>query len=138
MPARDIYHESLKNALIHDGWTITHDPLVLRWGAKDMFVDLGAERILAAEKANTRIAVEIKSFVGPSEIEDLKNAVGQFVLYHDILSRTHPDRVLYLAVRDSTYGELFEEPVGTLLLENQRLRLIVFDADAEVIVKWIP
>jgi len=61
MPAKDIYHDSVKNALIKDGWTITHDPLMLRWGKKDMFIDLGAEFILAAEKSDRKIAVEIKS-----------------------------------------------------------------------------
>ena len=39
----------MRNALVHDGWTITHDPLHLRWGTKDMYVDLGAERFLGAE-----------------------------------------------------------------------------------------
>ena len=121
-----------------DGWTITHDPLALKWGTTDLYVDLGAERLLAAEKANQRIAVEIKSFVGHSEIEDLKNALGQFVLYHDVLSRVEPDRRLYLAVRESTFDSLFDEPVGKLLLENERIRLIVFDPQAEVVVRWIP
>ncbi|MGZ3382218.1 MAG: element excision factor XisH family protein, partial [Isosphaeraceae bacterium] len=32
MPARDRYHDQVKNALIRDGWTITHDPLHVRWG----------------------------------------------------------------------------------------------------------
>jgi hypothetical protein len=99
MPARDIYHESVKKALIKNGWTITHDPLTLKWGVKDMYVDLGAEQFLAAEKGVHKIAVEVKSFVSPSEVQDLQNALGQYVLYHDILARTEPNRVLYLAIR---------------------------------------
>ncbi|MEM8534684.1 MAG: element excision factor XisH family protein [Chloroflexota bacterium] len=67
MPARDTYHEIVKQALIDDGWMITHDPLKLSWGGKDMFVDLGAEQLLAAEKAERKIAIEIKSFHGYSE-----------------------------------------------------------------------
>ena len=58
MPARDIYHYQVRTALIKDGWTITHDPLRLIWGRKDVFVDIGAERLLAAEKGSQRIAVE--------------------------------------------------------------------------------
>ena len=50
MPARNRFHNQVRNALVQDGWTSTHDPLRLRWGVKDMFVDLGAERLLAAEK----------------------------------------------------------------------------------------
>ena len=26
MPARDMYHNAVKAALINDGWTVTHDP----------------------------------------------------------------------------------------------------------------
>jgi regulator of RNase E activity RraB len=46
--------------------------------------------LLAAEK----IAVEVKSFVSPSEVDDLKSAVGQYILCHDILSRI--SRTLWL------------------------------------------
>ena len=94
MPAKDIYHDCVKNALIKDSWIITHDPLILKWGLKDLYVDLGAQQLLAAEKNKQKIAVEIKSFVSPSEVEDLKNAVGQFILYHDILTHIEPDRIL--------------------------------------------
>ncbi len=27
MPARDIHHDAVRNALVKDGWAITHDPL---------------------------------------------------------------------------------------------------------------
>jgi XisH protein len=102
-----------------------------------LFIDLGAEKFLAAEKLGRKIAVEIKSFVGLSEVEDLKNAVGQFVLYHDILNRIEPNRELYLAIRDVTFVAIFDEPIGKILIENQRVRLIVFDANMEVIRQWI-
>lgn len=137
MPAKDIYHDHVKNALIKDGWTITHDPLTLKWGKKDVYIDLGAEQIIAAEKIERKIAVEIKSFVGESEVEDLKNALGQYILYHDILLRTQPDRILYLAIRESTYVDIFEEPIGEILLENHRVKLIIFDPKKEETVKWI-
>jgi len=64
MPAKDLFHDCVRHALIHDGWTITHDPLRLNWGGKDLYVDLGAEQLMAAEKSGQRIAVEVKSFVG--------------------------------------------------------------------------
>jgi hypothetical protein len=28
--AKDIFHQQVKNALIKDGWKITHDPFTLR------------------------------------------------------------------------------------------------------------
>jgi hypothetical protein len=138
MPARDIYHDHVKNALVKDGWTITHDPLKLEWGGKDMFVDLGAEQLIAAEKAERKIAVEIESFVGKSDIDDLEKALGQYVLYHDVLAEREPERVLYLAVHNTVFNDLFEEPIGKLLLRNSRVQLIVFDLHTEEILKWIP
>lgn len=138
MAARDLYHEIVKTALQKDGWRITHDPLVLKWGHKDLYIDLGADPVLAAEKVDQRIAVEIKSFVGPSEVEDLKNALGAHILYHDILAQLDPQRVLFLAIREAVYFALFDEPIGQVLLANARLRLLVFDPQREEVVTWIP
>lgn len=137
MPAKDIYHNNVKNALTKDKWIITHDPLTLKIGKKDLFVDLGAEKLLGAERQGQKIAVEIKSFIGASEVEDLKNALGQYILYQNILKLTESDRILYLAVRKYVFTELFEEEIGQVLLENKLLKLIIFDSEKEVIVEWI-
>ncbi len=136
MPARDTYHDAFKAALIKEGWTITHDPLRLSWGGKDMYVDLGAERLLAAEKAGQKIAVEIKSFAGRSEVNDLENAIGQFVVYRSVLARREPDRVLYLAVPNEILRDIFEEPLGEVLIEDNLAQVIGFDPREEVITKW--
>jgi len=138
MPAKDLYHNVVKAALEKDGWAITHDPLRLQWGSRDLYVDLGAEELLAAEKGLRKIAVEIKSFVSASPVTDLENALGQYILYYDILARLESDRSLYLAIRQAVFLDLFEEPIGKLLLENNRMSLIVFDPQIEVIVKWLP
>jgi hypothetical protein len=36
------------------------------------------------------------------------------------------------------YEELFEQPIGQLVLRPQRLRLIVFEPQKGIIVQWIP
>ena len=71
MPARDLYHDAVKRALQKDGWKITHDPLKLKMGRRDRYVDLGAERLLAAERRGEQIAVEVKSFIGAAPLHDL-------------------------------------------------------------------
>jgi hypothetical protein len=76
----------VKRALQQDGWTITHDPLPYRVEDEQVFIDLGAERILGAERNNIKIAVEIKSFLSPSPLTDLQEAIGQFVLYQQFLA----------------------------------------------------
>ncbi|NJN68391.1 MAG: fatty-acid synthase [Chloroflexaceae bacterium] len=138
MPARDTYHHAVKQALLKDGWTITHDPLRLSWGRKDLYVDLGAERLVTAEKAGQKIAVEVKSFVGHSEIDALEKATGQYMIYQAVMSHVEPERGLYLAIPESVFTDLFEEPIGTLVLQHFHLQLIVFDPATEVIDQWIP
>ncbi|EDX71599.1 XisH protein [Coleofasciculus chthonoplastes PCC 7420] len=69
---------------------------------------------------------------------NLEQALGQYILYYDILQRLEPERKLYLAIREETFSDIFEEPIGGILLENKRLNLIVFDSVKEAIVRWIP
>lgn len=138
MPAKDLYHNNVISALSKDRWIITDDPLKLKWRSRKMYVDIGAERLIAAEKDKQKIAVEVKSFLSKSGMEDLEDALGQYILYHDVLQELEPDRILYLAIRKYVYDELFLDEVGSLLLKNKRLRLIVFDANAEEILQWIP
>lgn len=137
MPAKDIYHDCVKIALIKDGWTVTHDPLSLKIGQKDLFIDLAAQKLLAAEKQGQKIAVEIKSFLGTSEIEDLKNALGQYVLYQKILHHLASERKLYLAIRTTVFTQLFSQEIGQILLGDNSLNLIIFDPEQEVISQWI-
>ncbi len=138
MPAKDLFHDCVRHALIHDGWTITHDPLRLTWGDKDLYVDLGAERLMAAEKSGQRIAVEIKSFVGDSEVDDLEKAVGQYVLYRAVLAQREPERVLFLAVPELIIRDVFDQSLGELLLKDQSIRVLGFDPQTEIITRWIP
>ena len=86
MPAKDTYHDCVKNALIKDGWRITHDPLKLEIGKKDLYIDLGANQLVAAIKAEQKIAVEIKSFLGRSDVDDLEKAPLKIYLLNPLAS----------------------------------------------------
>ena len=138
MSARDIYHNTVKTALEKDGWTITHDPFPLQIGKKRLSADLGAERLISAEKNLQKIVVEVKSFVGQSDVKDLEQALGQYILYWQILNETKIERDLYLAVSRLTFNSIFTIQLGQILLTNQIIKLIVFDDESEVIVQWIP
>jgi hypothetical protein len=138
VPARNVYHEAVIRALKADGWTITHDPLTISFGGRDLFVDLGAEReTIGAEKEGQRIAVEIQSFISQSPIRDLEEAVGQFEVYRAVLAKTEPDRTLHLAVPRRVHEGLLVEPLGQLIIGSLGLRLIIFDEDQGKIVTWI-
>jgi hypothetical protein len=134
--AKDLFHQVVKDALIKDGWNITHDPFPVDYGDVQMQIDLGAERLLAATKDKTIIAVEIKSFVRPSAISEFHTAVGQYLNYRRALRAQEPNRVLYLAVPSQTYDEFFRLRFIEEGIEEYQICLIVYDVEERSIVKW--
>ena len=137
MPRKDVYHEAVKQALIKDGWTITHDPYTLDFGFTDAFVDLGAEKLLAAQKDKEKIAVEIKSFVGSSNLYEFHTALGQFINYDFALKIEEPERILFLAVPIETYNTFFQYALIAKLVEANKLKMIVYNPESEEIEQWI-
>lgn len=136
MPAKDIFHNAVRSALEKDGWTITHDPLSVKVDEIEFYVDLGAERILAAEKAGQKIAVEIKSFLGTSEISEFYIALGQTLIYRSALRRKFPDRVLYLAISEDIYQDFFIRPFIQEVIAEHRLKLLIFAPITEEVLLW--
>jgi len=119
-------------------WHITHDPLFLAFAQVEMYVDLGAERLLAAEKGEEKIAVEVKTFLGSSAINEFHTALGQFMNYRLALEEQQLDRVLYLAIPVETYENFFRLEFGQIVTRRYQLKLLVYDPNNEVIVQWLP
>jgi hypothetical protein len=89
------------------------------------------------QKKGQRIAVEIKTFGGISEMLALEQAIGQYFVYLAVIAETKPEYRLYLAIHSIVFFDLFEETLGQLLLQKYQLSLIVFDPEQEVILEWI-
>lgn len=138
MPKKDKYHDQVRTALEKDGWTITHDPLNFKIGKKELFIDLGAERLIAAEKGSEKIAVEVKSFLHLSFLAAFYEALGKFILYEEALEIKEPDRVLFLAIPEHIYvNEMEDELLIQKILEHKKILIVVVNIHNETIVKWI-
>jgi hypothetical protein len=137
MPARDAFHDAVRHALEKDGWKITHDPFPIRAEFGQMYIDLGAEKVLAAEREGQKIAVEIKSFIQASPVSEFHMALGQFINYRTILADQEPDRVLYLAIPIDTYNSFFLLHTVQEIVRENRLKLIVYNSRQETISQWI-
>lgn len=133
---RMFYHEAVKQALQKEQWIITDDPLRFKFGNVNFRVDLGAERLLAAEREGKKIAVEIKSFLNPSAITDFYSALGQFLSYRLALESIEPDRSLYLAVPVDVYQTFFQYQFTQTAVQRYQIWIIVYDPANEVIVEW--
>jgi hypothetical protein len=136
MSARDIFHNAVKTALEHDGWTITHDPLSLEFGLGSLYVDLGAERVIAAERKNEKIAVEVKSFLSGSAVSEFHTALGQYLNYRLLMQGQYPEYKLYLAIPLSAYDSFFQLPFVQATIQQHQLKLAVYEPQAQEIVKW--
>ncbi|MEM8527767.1 MAG: element excision factor XisH family protein [Bacteroidota bacterium] len=137
--ARDKFHSEVRNALETLGWDVTKDPLYLKVGRIPVHIDLGAEKLIGAEKNGTRIAIEVKTFGNVSFITAFYEAVGKYIVYRKALSlsKNDNDRKLYLAMPEDVYIEFSDEPVVAGVLEDENVHLILYDADQKIIKKWI-
>ncbi len=134
--ARDLFHNIVKDALLSEGWTITHDPFSIDYGDVQMQIDLGAERLIAAEREAKKIAVEVKSFTKPSAISEFHTAVGQYFNYRYALRIKEPERTLYLAVPHPTYDEFFRLRFIEEIVQDQQILLLVYKIQTGDI-QWI-
>ncbi|MGL4554217.1 MAG: element excision factor XisH family protein [Gemmataceae bacterium] len=138
MSARNIYHPHVLDALRSDGWTVTDDPLRLVFGDQRLYVDIGAERdIIGAERGPDRIAVEVQSFVQPSSVRALQEAVGQYQVYRTVMDQVDPERRLYLAVPERVQEEVLSDRFGQLIIRELCIKTLVFDEDSRKVIRWI-
>ena len=137
MPAKDIFHNAIISALIKDGWQITNDPMFIKASTRiSLYIDLGGERAIGAEKEGKKIAVEIKSFLGMSPLAEFHTALGQFLNYVLALRINQPERVLYLAITEDTYRDFFSDSFIQLSVNTYQVKLLIFNPSEEVIVLW--
>ncbi|MEZ4826716.1 MAG: element excision factor XisH family protein [Bacteroidia bacterium] len=134
--ARDIFHQHVREALEKEGWKITHDPLTLMPEEDGVAVDLGAERIIAAEKEQEKIAVEVKSFLSPSLTYAYHEAVGQYLNYLIALEASNEKRDLFLAVTDEIFDRFEEKKLIRLSIERYRVKILIFNPETKEIVSW--
>jgi hypothetical protein len=138
MPASDLIHDAVKAALVKDGWTITDDPFLIAFEDVTLYADLAAERTLAARRAERRIVVEIKSFLGPSLYYDWEQALGQYEVYRRLLQVTDPERELFLAVAAPVFHDFFQRKSVQTVVALAQVKMVVIRLDIEEVEQWIP
>ena len=137
MPARDKFHDVVKQALIKDGWTITNDPLYLQYEGTDVSIDFGAEKLIAAERQGERIAVEVKSFLADSILYEFHHVVGQCIDYQVMIEQADPGRTLYIAIPTNVYSAFFQRPFAQLVIQRIQMKLVIYNIQQEVIEVWV-
>jgi XisH protein len=137
MAAKDLFYDAVKKGLEKEQWIITDDPLSLKFGDTRIYIDLGAEKLLAAEKGAEKIAVEIKTFASDSVVFDFHVAIGHFLNYQVVLENKDPYRKLYLAVSEEVYNTFFQSLLAQSVVRKYQIRLMIYDPENEVVVEWL-
>jgi hypothetical protein len=137
--AKDIFHQTVKEALEKDGWLITHDPYKLKTDLLDdaLEIDFGAERLIAAQKGKEKIAIEVKSFLRDSLIYEFHSAMGQLFSYQINLDIQEPERLLYLAIPTFAYQKMKQHKFYEVAFQRHNIRLIIFEPNNQIIEKWL-
>ncbi|MBL7798819.1 MAG: fatty-acid oxidation protein subunit alpha [Saprospiraceae bacterium] len=135
--ARDKFHQEVRKALERAGWKITDDPLYLKVGRIPIHIDLGAEKLIGAEKAGEKIAVEVKTFGIPSFITALHEAVGKYIVYREALKQMEIPRTLYLAMPVDVYEEFGGESIVSAVFTTYQFKILLYEPDTQIIASWI-
>ena len=135
--ARDLFHNIVKEALIKEGWTITHDPFPLHSRKEGgLSTDIGAEKIILAENNLKRIAVEVKSFTHMSILHEFLKASGQYLSYSKIIKKNDPERLLYVAMPTFIYYRIIQYDWVVEVMEDLNMKTILYSTEKIIIEAW--
>jgi hypothetical protein len=136
--AKDLLHEAVRKALEKDGWTIKDDPFYLydKTLGIDYEVDLGAEKVVIAQKELQKIVVEVKSFARLSLRNEFHGILGQYMTYALALADLGWEQQLYLAIPLTAYMRLQAEPFLLRLMERNEVKFFVYNDKKQKILSW--
>jgi len=141
MARNDKYYPNVVEALFKEGFIVTKAPLTYTLGSNSHTykIDLAAERtIFIAEKSSKeKIAVEVKSFLDNSFINDFHDANGQYNTYTHVLAEAQADYKLYLAIPEKVYDNHFTDTFITQMCLANKMSIITFDPTINRIIQWI-
>jgi hypothetical protein len=135
LPAKDHFHDTVKRALVKDGWTITGEQVKIIVEDRNLFVDIEVTNATSG----LVVLIEVKELDNvPSPVEALASAVGKYFLYRWALDDSGISIPLYLAVSRATFHGILSEKLGMLSVDQGNILLAVFDPEREEIVQWLP
>ncbi len=138
MPAKDIYHDAIKNALIKDGWDIVADPYPLEYEDIELYPDLAIVKNNSANGEQRKLIVEIKSFISPSLFKDFELALGQYIIYRNLIRLSQSEyQEIYLAIKNEVHESFFQRKSVQALININNVSLVSIDVIKEEVVKWI-
>jgi XisH protein len=70
-------------------------------------------------------------------MQDVEEALGQYLVYLTFLENVEPERKLYLATSDLTYGIIAESKAIQMLLHKYQISLLIVNPERKEIIAWM-
>lgn len=133
MPAIDDCQSQIIRALEKVGWMVSPKPYILRLNRKHrLHIDIEAQN-----DDEHIIVIEVKCFHdSKSETVDLYQAIGQYIIYRNLLKQQNIELDLFLAVPSHAYDGVFERMGKSAIIEND-VKMIIVDIENEEILEWL-
>lgn len=136
MPALDSCHPQIVRALEKDGWKVRKNPLVLETPLSHFFIDIIAERPVELNDREV-VIVEAKCFsANRAYTVELYQAIGQYLIYRDLLIRLQINDPLYLAIPLTAFESVFRL-LAMETIQKSAIKLLIVDMEREVIIQWL-
>ncbi|HLA44256.1 MAG TPA: element excision factor XisH family protein [Aggregatilineales bacterium] len=135
MPAVDNCEPQVVRAMEKDGWQVVRRHYLIRLGKGRgaVYADLRLQK----DEAQILI-VEVKSFERRgSQMDDLYQAIGQYMVYQKALALAGQREPLYLALPETAFRRLRVHDAIQATIQDAKIKLILVDISREEVVEWV-
>src|SRR5262249_48323070 len=129
MPTQDACRPKVVSALQKDGWVITGQQIYIPRPDLYVFIDI------EAAKSEKQAYIEVKCFPDANTTTEFYTAIGQYLVYRQVIMTERPHHILYLAIPDHIYNDFGETYLETI--QNNRVKIIIVNTEMEVVAQWI-
>ncbi|MGB3264137.1 MAG: element excision factor XisH family protein [Microcoleus sp.] len=81
--------------------------------------------------------LKLRALLGDRALYDFHGALGQYIVYRNLIQLTEPEYKLYLAIDDVVYTNFFQRKSIQLITNENKLSLMVVEMEKEEILQWI-
>lgn len=81
--------------------------------------------------------LKLRALLGDRALYDFHGALGQYIVYRNLIQLTEPEYKLYLAIDDLVYKNFFQRKSIQLITNENKLLLMVVEMEKEEILQWI-
>ena len=81
--------------------------------------------------------LKLRALLGDRALYDFHGALGQYIVYRNLIQLTAPEYRLYLVIDDIVYQDFFRRKSIQVITNENQVLLMVVEMAKEEIMQWI-